>query len=134
MSWKAYLATLGVRHTFEKFGLPDFYVILRRVDSYPYANIKKRAPRQIDIAQLEANPELAAELQREQEDLLAQAVMEWNLTDPNTDQPLALPKDDPTALDVLPTEFVVQLNMWLVEDSTLAKTVPNPRGISSGPR
>lgn len=135
MGWKEYKANLGIKHTFEEFDCKEFYVVLRRVDSFAYGEAEGLGGRGADPAALLKDPKLAKEAREDTEKVLRDCILEWNLTDPEKpeiDEALPLPKQDSESLARLPMEFIAQMFFWLAEDSKLAKLVPKEIGTLSG--
>ena len=131
MGWKEYQEQITEPHDFGEFGCPDFKVDLRRVDSFPYGEMKaytaqaselkkiaKRAASEDDgITDEEAFASAAAI----NDQVLVKCVARWNIPHPDTGEILPLPSEDISSLDVLPSEFVARLHIWLQEDSQLAQ-------------
>ena len=144
MSWKEYQEKLGVRHSFEQFGCEDFWVVLRRLDSFPYGEVKESKATPIDIDELTKSPEKAEGIRREVEEQLLDCILDWYVTDPDVpeggsdeDKAKSMPvptKEDLASLNKLPAEFIAAMFIWLREDSDLAKRVPKGTGTPSGRR
>lgn len=151
MGWKEYKEKLGIKHNFAKFGCKDFWVKLRRIDSYAYGETKKTdsmTPEELEKAVEEAKKDKrkAEELRRRNERDLVGCIMEWNITDPTIqddpdasreekEAPMPLPTvDDVTSLEKLPLEFIVAMMEWLEADSEIAKKISKATGTSSGQR
>ena len=128
MGWKEYQAQLTEAHDFGEFGCPDFEVALRRIDSFPYGEMKAYTSQAAKVAEVSKlapeDPEnvasfvAAAELNDE---VLVKCIARWNIPHPETGEMLPLPSEDSASLDVLPSEFVAQMHIWLQEDSKLAE-------------
>jgi len=110
MSWEEYLKSRAKRFTFVDFGCPDFWVELRLLASFPYGEAKRLMA--LATEETEATVEMA-------EDLLVRCILDWNLTHPQTGKPLELPSVDKSVLEVLPSEFVLQMQRWLIEEAGL---------------
>ena len=144
MGWKEYKEKLGVKHNFAQFGCKDFWVILRRLDSYPYGEAKESRAAPVDIDELTGNPEKAEKVRKEIEEQLIDCILDWHITDPDTPEDVSdeerarsmpIPtKGDLTSLDKLPSEFIAAMFIWLRDDSDLAKRVPKGTGTPSGRR
>lgn len=122
MGWKAYNAQLAEPHDFSEFGCPDFKVDLRRIDSFPYGEVKSYTAQAAELGVDEKTT--LADVAVINDAVLVKCVTRWNIPHPETGEVLPLPSEDPTSLDVLPSEFVAQLHIWLQEDSQLAKMAP----------
>ncbi len=146
MSWKEYKEKLGVKHNFAQFGCEDFWVVLRRLDSYPYGEAKESRATPVNVEELTKNPAEAEKVRKEIEDQLVDCILDWHIPDPTIQEredvsdedkaksmPLSM-KDDLTSLDKLPSEFIASMFIWLREDSDLAKMVPKGTGTPSGQR
>jgi len=46
----------------------------------------------------------------DQKRILAELILDWNLTHPVTGEPLPIPKKSRDSLDLLPLEFIMRLN------------------------
>lgn len=120
MGWKEYQAQLSERHDFGEFGCPDFEVDLRRIDSFPYGEMKSYTAQTSQLAARGGSGEAAAQTKINDE-VLVKCVARWTFTHPKTGEPLPLPAEDAVSLDVLPSEFIAQMHLWLQEDSKLAQ-------------
>ena len=147
MSWEKYRKT--AKHNFKEFGCPGFWVELLRLDSQLYGD-RTDATEEFDdetSAKLKAlvvgglsdeeasiqiaiqDPETAQKLVDLGNRQLAKHIVNWNLTDPKTNEELPLPtEDDFSSFDALPREFVTKMNDWLREDSELAQRIPKRKG------
>lgn len=151
MSWKEYNEKRSVKHDFSEFGCKDFWVKLRRVDSYAYGETKdadSMTPEELKKAVEEAkkDKEKARELRNRNDRELTECIVEWNITDPTIqddpevskeekEAPMSLPtEDDFTSLEKLPLEFIVAMMEWIVSDSEIAKKVSKMTGTPSGQR
>ena len=147
MGWKEYKEKLGVKHTFEQFGCKDFWVKLRRLDSFPYGKSKKSSSvSQGQLTEAASDPKKIEEYRKEIEDQLIVCILDWHIPDPtiqdnasvsDEDKAKSMPppvSDDVTSLDKLPSEFIGAMFIWLREDSDLAKRVPKVKGTPSGRR
>lgn len=148
MSWKEYKEKLGIKHTFEQFGCKDFWVKLRRLDSFPYGETRKSSGKsQEQIAQEVAEaPEKAEEYRAEIEGQLLDCLLDWHITDPTAqgdlkvsdeDKAKSMPlptREDMEPLNKLPSEFIAAMFIWLRDDSELARMVPKGKGTPSGRR
>lgn len=119
MGWKEYQEQITEPHDFGEFGCPDFKVDLRRVDSFPYGEMKAYTSQASQLAAGgESDLTAAAKINDE---VLVKCIARWNIPHPDTDEVLPLPSKDISSLDVLPSEFVARLHIWLQEDSQLAQ-------------
>lgn len=148
MGWKEYKEKLGIEHTFEQFGCGDFWVKLRRLDSFPYGETRKGSGKsQEQIArEVAENLEKAEEYRAEIESQLLDCLLDWHIADPtiqddpgvsDEDKARSMPlptKDDMESLNKLPSEFIAAMFIWLREDSELARMVPKATGTPSGRR
>jgi hypothetical protein len=120
MGWKDYLAKKSRVYTFEDFGCPDFWVKMRGLESFTHGEslqMMKEMENLSDEESVEASHNLFKKL-----------VIDWNLTDPETDEPLPLPKVDTESLLRLPNEFIVQMNKWAAEGLNVDAAVPPQSG------
>lgn len=147
MGWEEYKKKLGVKHNFAKFGCKEFWVKLRRLDSFPYGETRESKGVSPEGAEeLLRDPKKAEEAREEIEGQLVDCILDWHITDPDIqdvkgvsdeDKVKSMPlptKEDLTSLTKLPTEFIVAMFEWLRDDSDLAKKVPKGTGTSSGRR
>jgi len=147
MSWDKYKKT--AKHNFKDFGCPDFWVELLRLDAQPYGD-RTDVTDELDEetrTRLEAviaggldneeaivqvalkDPGMARKVTELGDRQLARNIVNWNLTDPKTDEDLPVPtEDDSSSLQALPREFVAQMHTWLREDSELAQRIPKRKG------
>ena len=142
MGWKEYQEKLGVKHNFAKFGCKEFWVTLRRLDSFPYGETREAKGISVDETDaLLKNPARAEEARKEIEKQLIDCILDWHITDPDDSagaddekgKSMPLPTmENITPLTKLPTEFIVAMFEWLRDDSDLAKRVSKTTGTSSG--
>ena len=145
MGWKEYQEKLGVKHNFAKYGCKDFWVMLRRLDSFPYGETREpggTTPEELEEAK--GDPKKAEAARDRMESDLMGCIMDWHITDPTIqDKPgvseeekarsMPLPTEgDLTPLKNLPTEFIVAMLEWIQADSDIAKRVSKTTGTSSG--
>ncbi len=130
MGWKEYQAQLTETHNFDEFGCPDFEVDLRRIDSFPYGEMKAYTSQASELS-TGSVLDLAAAAEINDE-VLVKCIAAWSIPHPETGEELPLPSEDIASLDVLPSEFVARMHIWLQEDSKLAKLAE--RQVSSPPR
>ena len=147
MSWDKYKKT--AKHNFKDFGCPDFWVELLRLDAQPYGDRTDITDELDETTRLALETVMAGGMADEEKlmqaalkdpglaqkvtDLgdrqLARNIVNWNLTDPKTDEELSVPSEDDTlSLKALPREFVAQMHTWLREDSELAQRIPKKKG------
>jgi len=119
MGWKEYLAQRHVRYTFEEFGCPEFWVEMRGLESFSHGQSLELAEKLRN-----ASDEDTVE---ESHKLLAMLIKDWNLTDPETGEPLPIPKEDRSSLLKIPHEFVLKLDEWVAERMNPEAAVPTPR-------
>jgi len=148
MSWNEYREKLGITHDFGKFGCGDFWVKLRRIDSFSYGESKKSssAGGELTVDEIRADPKLIEQQRSKVEEELVGCILAWHITDPtiqddpdasDEEKAMSLPlptKDNVTSLDKLPSEFLGAMFIWLRDDSDLAKRVPKGTGTPSGRR
>lgn len=120
MGWKEYLAQRCRKYTFEEIGLPEFYVKLRGLESFPHGESLKMAEEMRNMSDEEAT--------RASHELLKKMIVEWNFTDPETDEPLPLPREDIEALLKLPNEIIIKINEWVGERMNPENVVPPQSG------
>lgn len=145
MSWKEYKKKLGVKHTFEEFGCKEFWVKLRRVDSFSYGEAREgggMTPE--DIEEAKTDPKKAEEARDRMEADLIRCIMDWHITDPtiqgekgisDEEKAKSMPiptEDDLTSLKKLPSEFVIAMIEMVQSDSAIAQKVSKMTGTSSG--
>lgn len=126
MSWETYRKNKTKEYTFESIGAPDFWVKMISMDTMRYGESKELRE---DTEKIQEESSDDDELMRK---LLSRYIIAWNLTDPDTDEPMPVPSKDISALDKLPMDFIAQLNLWLEENSALKEMVPNARESFSG--
>jgi len=137
VSWKEYQSKIGVKHNFAKFGCKEFWVKLRRLDSFSYGEAKdNRGVSSDEVEELLKDPKRADEARDEVEEQLIGCIMDWHITDPTIQNDKAVSDEekarsmpvptegDPTSLNKLPAEFIVFMFECLRDDSELAKSVP----------
>ena len=147
MGWKEYKEKQGITHDFGEFGCKEFWVKLRRLDSFPYGETRKtEGMTGEDLERVRNDPKLAEESRDKMERDLGECVLDWNLTDPMVQEDvgvsdeercavLPIPsKDDVTSFTKLPTEFIVAMLDWVEKDSKLAKRASKATGTSSTQR
>lgn len=118
MGWKEYLAKRRRRHTFDELGCSDFWVELRGLESFTHGEsleMMKQMDELSDSETIDATHKLFQKI-----------IVDWNLTDPETDEPLPIPKKDPESLLRLPNEFIIQMNRWAAEGLNPEEQVPPP--------
>ena len=134
MSWKEYKKKLGVKHNFAKWGCKEFWVILRRVDSFPYGEamrasdasskwimeeiaeeraIGKTAEDLGDSRETELQRREEAELRRREkarrqrrqvEEELVDCLLDWHITDPTIQDEAGISDEDKARSLPLPTK------------------------------
>ena len=124
MGWKEFYDASTHVHYFADQNCPEFWVRLKHLDSLEWGRAK--AYMKEDISDDEAV--------REAEELLKDAILEWNIPDPhNPGRILPLPKDDPSVLDRLPNAFIMQMQAWMMEGMNVDELVPTMREKPSAP-
>jgi len=127
MSWKNYENT--VRHDFDEFSCPEFWVELVRLDSMPYGDAKDYINQAQEIANIEDEEDQTVASFKTGEDglnvndrTLIRCISEWYFTDPDTGEDLPVPTfEDPGSLDRLPTEFITRMHQWMWADSNMTQ-------------
>jgi len=138
MGWKEYKQTLGVVHDFAEFQCPEYWVELRRADSLPYGETKGAGLTPEGLEELRRDPAKAEAARGKFEADLVDCILNWHIPDPRLPEDslaaasLPLPRDTPDSLSVLPLEFILQMIVWLQEDSKIAEKVSKLKGISFG--
>ena len=128
MGWNEYRKKQIVHHTFAEFGCEEFWVDLRKVDSFSYGEGKKKIGLAFDADKLLSDPKLAEQVRKENEGLLIDCIKAWHFEHPETGEELPLPTaEDVSSLDLLPMEFIAQMHIWLQEDSKLAALASKKR-------
>lgn len=113
MSWEGYKKRLKkslVKTTLEELGLPEFSLTLRPPVARPWGETKRLGMTAAKVDEID--PLEAVELIERQ---VAENILEWNLTDPETDEPLPIPAEDPSVLERLPTEVLFFIQRKLRE-------------------
>ena len=144
MGWKEYNAKIGIVHKFGEFNCKDFWVKLRRLDSFSYGDTKEvRSGGDVNVEEMKKNSKLREEARKEMEEQLVDCILDWNISDPTIQdtkglsdeekaKPLLLPTaNDPSSLDKLPSEFIAAMFIWLRDDSELSKQASKMTGTSS---
>ncbi len=136
MGWKEYQEKIGVKHNFGKYGCEDFWVMLRRLDSFPYGETRGgEGMTAEDLEEAKVNPKKAAEARDKMEADLIGCILDWHIADPTIQddkdvsakekaRSMPLPTiEDLSPLTKLPTEFIVYMIESLQRDSELAEKV-----------
>ena len=101
--------------TMEPYGRPDLWVEIKKTASMTRAEAKA----------------ITVDADEDGAKALAFFILDWNMTDPYTDEPLAVPTtDDPSSIDYLPSEIIEYLGRSINPDQETA--VPPEIGNSSG--
>ena len=117
MGWKEYLAQRRKRYTFEELECPDFWIEMRGLESFSHGESIEIAARMQDLSDDD-------ETLKASHELLAKVITGWNLTDPETDEVLPLPREDISSLLKLPNEFIIKMNEWVAERMNPEEAVP----------
>lgn len=125
MGWKEFYTQQTRKFVFDELGCPDFWVRMKVMAAYPYGKSIEDGALIDELAEQLEGEKVSLSLVAKQADIsdqmMVSLLVEWNLTDPETDEPLPLPtKEDTQSLRVLPNAFIALLNEWAAE----AKGVP----------
>jgi len=91
-------------------GLPEFWVKLADPATKEHGWLAKlgAARRAADFERL--SDEEVMNLFEEQKRILAELILDWNFTHPETGKPLEIPRKSKDSLDLLPLQFIMRLN------------------------
>jgi hypothetical protein len=138
MSWEKFYAQDAKTYSFESLGCPEFRVTMRDARALPYGRIRQIQRLATEQERLQAaGEEVPDELIDRYMATLAGLIVYWNLTDPETKQPLPVPTPhDLSSFDRLPMAFIEALQGFMNsamssgdEDDAL---VPQPSVSNSG--
>jgi len=107
--------------TLEELGLPDFWIKLRPPVGRPWGETKRLG--MTAASREDIDPAEAIQLVERQ---VAESVLDWNLTDPETDEPLKTPSEDPSVLEHIPMEVIFFIQGKLREQ--FEQAVPTQSG------
>jgi len=99
MGWKEYRKKRVKRYTFEDMDCPEFWVDIVGAEALEYGLT--------EVQELETV--------EEQKAVLVKVIVDWYITDPETDEPLPHPSEDDSVLNKLPIEFIKQIFVWATE-------------------
>jgi len=90
-------------------GLPEFWVKLADPATKEHGWLAKLGTtRRVDPDKM--SEEDVRRMFDDQKRILAELILDWNLTHPVTGEPLPIPKKSRDSLDLLPLEFIMRLN------------------------
>jgi hypothetical protein len=120
MSWKEYLAKRRYRLTLEKLDMPDFWIELRELKTLTIAEFKKLTSIKpgTDPESLDASKVI---------DVIGPLVTAWNLTDPETGEPLPIPSKAGDKIDRIPIDILLFINTEMSEREKAATVPQTPR-------
>lgn len=104
--WSLFREANSHRYSFDKIGAPDFYVKMLHPGIIPYGKLLSLFPEG-------ETGDSKEEDQKKSLSSLAYLIVEWNLTNPETDEPLEVPTEQNYGvLQLLPTAFMRMLFAW----------------------
>ena len=133
MSWKEFFTGQTRKFTFDDLDCPEFWIRMKVMGAYPYGkNIEDGALiEKLEKEQKESDGVSLAVITQQatiSDRMLAGLIVEWNLTHPETDDPLPLPTvEDNSSLRVLPLAFITAINEWAA-DVRGVEEVPQSKG------
>jgi len=126
--WAKYFANKTKTFNFDDLGIPDFWIIMRSVDTISVGMAKEKMGMDEDELTNEETFEISSAL-------MCQLIVDWNITDPekDDDKPMPLPSQDPSVIDKLPTEFLGKISEWLKQEAKTIDVPPESENSSSTP-
>jgi len=101
------------RITLDDAGCPNFWVLLIDPSTQPYGWLVKMGKGRRTTDLTEMPPEEIEEVFKDQKKMLIDLIVDWNITHPETGEPLPIPRESNDSIDLLPIQFITLINEQL---------------------